>query len=238
MAEIHIFLDNTPGVGNTSIASLLIQHQLNKGKNVLAIDAAATCANFIGYKSLNVEHFNMRDDNGGIDIARFDQLFAMINDANVDSVVIDTDSSTSLALTPYLINNDIVNVLEKQGHHVIINSVVSPFRQTESLWSFSNVCDNFGSKNPNVIVWLNEYKEEIQHKGKRFEEFKVYRNNEEKIKSIITLGKQTYYKDIELMREKGFTFDEAINSEEFSLIPTQRLKKLKAECYEALDVAI
>ncbi len=70
---------------------------------------------------------------------------------------------------------------------------------------------------------------------------KVYQTNKEHIEGIITIHqktRETFGYDVQMMLEKKFTFEEAIASPEFHIIPRQRLKMVQNELWEQLDAVL
>ena len=90
----------------------------------------------------------------------------------------------------------------------------------------------------NVIVWLNEYFGEVLKDGKRFEEFTVAEEYAPKLVGAVLIpdrNPHTYGDDVRQMLERRLTFDEAIQSADFSLVSKQRLTIVRREIFEQLD---
>jgi hypothetical protein len=92
-----------------------------------------------------------------------------------------------------------------------------------------------------VPLWnyiLNEYFGEVTKDGKTVEEFKVAEEYAPKLVGTVLIRERnphTYGDDVRQMLECRFTFDEAIQNADFSLVAKQRLTIVRRELFEQLD---
>jgi len=78
-----------------------------------------------------------------------------------------------------------------------------------------------------IVIWLNQYFGRIEHAGKTFTEMIVFEENHHKLLGSIGVPKRnqdTFGRDVEEMIARKQTFDEAIQSSDFSIMTKQRLK--------------
>ena len=87
-------------------------------------------------------------------------------------------------------------------------------------------------------MWLNDHKGEVKDGNKSFQDFKIYKDGQQKIIGIVHIPNRnpdTFGKDIQRMTELNLTFTEVDASPEFTLMPRQRLRTVKRDIYEQLD---
>jgi hypothetical protein len=85
---------------------------------------------------------------------------------------------------------------------------------------------------------LNEYFGEVESDGKRFEDMAVYAKHREKIAGAVLVPRhnpQTWGEDVREMLERRMTFQEAVESSQFTVVAKQRLQILRREIFEQLD---
>ncbi len=118
--------------------------------------------------------------------------------------------------------------IEDLGH--MFDSTINGFAQLIN--QFSNEAQ--------FVVWLNPYWGAIEHEGKAFEQMKVYRENKDRISALIQipdLKKETYGRDLTDMLQQKQTFNEALKTQERSIMTRQRLKLLRDQLFGQRDQA-
>lgn len=238
MANIHMILQGKGGVGKSFSAATLAQYKVEKGQTPLCIDTDPINQTFAGYKALNVTKLDIMDGDE-INTRKFDTLIELIAPSKHD-VVIDNGASTFVALAHYLISNDIAQLLESMGHKLIIHTVVTGGQALmDTVSGFSQLATQFPE--PSLfVVWLNRFWGEIELDGKLFEDMKAYKNNKERVSSIINvplMKEETFGKDLSDMLQARLTFDESINSKDLSIMTRQRLSIYRKELFSSLDAA-
>ena len=106
----------------------------------------------------------------------------------------------------------------------------------DTLSGFNQVAET--SRDRNVVVWLNEYFGPIRLDGAPLADMAVYKKNRDKVLGSVAIVKRnqdTFGRDIEEMIAAKITFDEAIRSDEFSIMAKQRLKIVKENLFAQLD---
>ena len=125
MSTVHFVLQGKGGVGKSLIASLLYQYLHQQGLAVVGVDTDPVNAAFSGYKNLSVQSLDIMvgDD---IDQRRFDSLMEIILQQSENShIVTDNGASTFLPLCSYLKDNAALDLLDQEGHTVLLHTVLT-----------------------------------------------------------------------------------------------------------------
>ena len=236
MRTVHLILQGKGGVGKSLVASLLCQYLIAQGRNILAFDTDPVNQTLTGYKDLPVQELHlMKGDD--IDRRRFDQLIEDILTAPGD-VVVDNGAASFVPLSVYLKENQTIDFLEESGIRVLIHTV---FTGGQAMKETADGLVSLASHFPTVplVVWLNRYFGEIATETKKFEEFKVYRENQDKIAALIYIplkSQQTFGKDLEELFSRHQTFAAALASDALPVMTKQRLKIFWNEVSQAIDM--
>jgi hypothetical protein len=89
-----------------------------------------------------------------------------------------------------------------------------------------------------IIVWLNEFFGEVREGNRPFEQFKLAQDLAPKLVGSVLIRKlnpDTFEDDVQQMLRSRLTFEEAIISEDFSLVSKQRLQIVRRELFEQMD---
>ena len=236
MRTVHLILQGKGGVGKSLVASLLCQYLIAQGRNILAFDTDPVNQTLTGYKDLPVQELHlMKGDD--IDRRRFDQLIEDILTAPGD-VVVDNGAASFVPLSAYLKENQTIDFLEESGIRVLIHTVCTG---GQAMKETADGLVSLASHFPTVplVVWLNRYFGEIATETKKFEEFKVYRENQDKIAALIYIplkSPQTFGKDLEELFSRHQTFAAALASDALPVMTKQRLKIFWNEVSQAIDM--
>ena len=236
MRTVHLILQGKGGVGKSLVASLLCQYLIAQGRNILAFDTDPVNQTLTGYKDLPVQELHlMKGDD--IDRRRFDQLIEDILTAPGD-VVVDNGAASFVPLSAYLKENQTIDFLEESGIRVLIHTVCTG---GQAMKETADGLVSLASHFPTVplVVWLNRYFGEIATETKKFEEFKVYRENQDKIAALIYIplkSQQTFGKDLEELFSRHQTFAAALASDALPVMTKQRLKIFWNEVSQAIDM--
>jgi len=234
--NIHLILQGKGGVGKSYVAALLAQYYLERG-TTLCIDTDPVNATFASFESLNVQRADIMEGDD-INPRRFDVLMETIFGANCDDVIIDNGASSFVPLLSYLLSNGVIDLFKEYGHTPVIHTVVTGGQaQTDTLAGFVKLLDHFGASGEQLVVWLNEFWGPVVDRGIPFERMPVYKHNEAKVKTVITIPElkhETFGEDIAQMLKAKRTFDEAINSGDYAFMAKQRLTKIKNHLFESM----
>ena len=235
MRTVHLILQGKGGVGKSLVASLLCQYLIEQGREILAFDTDPVNQTLTGYKDLPVQELKlMKGDD--IDRRRFDQLIEAVLSAS-DDVVVDNGAATFVPLSSYLKENQTVDFLEEAGMRVLIHTV---FTGGQAMKETADGLVSLARHFPTVplVVWLNRYFGEIATAGKQFEEFKVYRENQDQIAGLIYIpmkSPQTFGRDLEELFSRHQTFAQAAVDASLPVMTRQRLKIFWSEVCQAID---
>ncbi|WP_428412698.1 ArsA-related P-loop ATPase [Legionella sp.] len=236
MMRIHITMQGKGGVGKSFVSATTAQYKLHKGHSPLCIDTDPINATFHGFKALNVQRLEIMDGDE-INSRHFDTLIEWIASTPND-VIIDNGASSFVPLSHYLISNQIPALLKELGHELVVHSVITGGQALlDTMNGFSQLISQF-PLDTHFVVWLNPYWGPIEHEGKPFEQMKVYRENKERISSLIhipALKEETYGRDLTDMLQKKITFNEALEDTQTNIMTRQRLKIVRDQLFSQLD---
>lgn len=239
MATVHFIQQGKGGVGKSMIAAILYQVLGYAGKEVAAFDTDPVNATLSGFKEFSVTLLDILR-NGDIDPRQFDSLIDTIIELAPDThAIVDNGASSFLALNSYVKENNILGLLQEEGHSIFLHSVVTGGQAIgDTVLGLRSLALGFSSTP--IVVWLNPYFGEIIMDGRPFEEFKVYQEFSSQFHAIITIpqgNKATIGKDLETMFAKRQSFETAINSSQ-SIVVRSRLERYRHELIEAIDSAV
>jgi len=238
MAKIHMVLQGKGGVGKSMIAAAIAQYKASKGLSPLCIDTDPVNATFEGYKALKARRLNIMDGDE-INTRNFDALVELIAPTKND-VIIDNGASSFVALSHYLISNEVPALLQDMGHELIVHTVVTGGQALQDTVSgFAQLAGQFPDESV-FVVWLNPYWGPIEHEGKGFEQMKAYKDNKDRVSAIIqipTLKEETYGRDFSEMLQARLTFDEALAMKSLTIMTRQRLKIVRTQIFGHLENA-
>ena len=238
MATVHFIQQGKGGVGKSMIASILYQTLRYREKPVVAFDTDPVNATLAGFKEFEVTCLDILK-NGDIDPRQFDTLIDSIMEQRPEThVIVDNGASSFLALNSYIKENNIIGLLEGDGHSVFFHSVITGGQAiADTVLGLRSLAVGFPTTP--IVVWLNPYFGEIVMDGRPFEEFKVYHEFSGQFHAVITIpegNKATIGKDLETLFAKRQSFENAISSGQ-SIVVRSRLQRYRDTLVTAIDNA-
>lgn len=236
MSAIHIILQGKGGVGKSLVAALLAQYL--EGKNEMGLFLADTDPvndTFARYSAFDAERVEILNADKNIDARVFDGLIEKLLEHEGDAVI-DSGSSTFVPLSAYMLENNVIGLLQEAGKKVFIHTILTGGQSVDDTMIGLNSLLN--SQDAPVVVWQNEFFGSVEKDGKKFVESKLYEKNKKRIQGIVTIHKRnqdTFGKDMELMISNQLTFNQAMISNLFTIMPRQRLKQIRNSIFEQLD---
>jgi cellulose biosynthesis protein BcsQ len=231
----HFTLQGKGGVGKSFTSSILAQYFKSIGANTKPIDTDPVQQSLLAYKALNAEHIDLMND-AKINERNFDKLIERLL-TEEGTFVIDNGSSSFIPLSNYLIENKAIQMLKDAGRQIYIHCVIAGGESlTDTLRGFSVLAQQTNEKN--IVIWLNEYFGAIERDGKAFNEMKVYLEHADKVRGIVRIPKRnqdTFGQDIAALTAGKLTYQEAIDSANFSIMAKQRIKTVQRDIFEQLD---
>jgi hypothetical protein len=232
---VHFTLQGKGGVGKSFVSSILAQYAQSKHASVQCFDTDPVNATFAQYRRLRAEHLNVLK-RGTINEKHFDVLVERIC-KGAGTFIVDTGATTFVPLWNYMLENEVLRFLSSRGRKAYVHCVVTGGQaMSDTLNGFAKLAETTTEKN--VIVWLNEYFGEVTNDGRVFEEFTVAQENAAKLLGSVLIRERnpnTFGDDLKHMLERRWTFEEAIQSDECSLVSKQRLEIVRRELFEQLD---
>ena len=230
--QVHFILQGKGGVGKSVIATLFAQYMRNFGP-LSCIDTDPINPTFSMFKSLNVEHLNLLSSPNKINERIFDDLIEKILTADTN-FVIDNGAGGFLAVSNYIIENDIVDVLAdfKVFVHVPITGAQAFEETATGLVSISRQFN----VNAKIIIWINEYFGKLD---KALNEYPFYKKIDQKkvVGEIIIpeVSTDTYGGDIKMMLSTYKTFGEIANDAALKTMVKRRMDIFKTKIFSQLD---
>lgn len=236
MNAIHLVLQGKGGVGKSLVAALLAQYlsSLQPAAALLCADTDPVNDTFARYGAFGAQRIKILNADKNIDSRAFDSLIETVL-LHEGDCVIDNGASTFIPLSAYLKENSVVELLQEAGKKVFIHTVLTGGQAMDDTLMGLNAL--LTTQAAPVVVWENEFFGEVARDGRRFADSKLYEKNKARIAGIVTLHKRnqdTFGKDMELLVSNKLTFDEAMGSPVFSLMPRQRLKIIQKSVFEQL----
>jgi hypothetical protein len=233
---IHLVLQGKGGIGKSVVASWLSEYLMNRGRPLYCIDGDPVNRSLAQYKSLPVQKLDLVNEEGIIVRARYDALLERF--ATEKGVfVLDSGATAFLPLWSYIVESEVIRVLNELDREVYVHCVVSGGEMlSDSLLGFDTLASSTPSRN--VVVWINEYFGPVAREGKTFDQMNVFQRHADKVLGSIGIpqrSRDTFGASILLMREKKLTFEDAIQSDQLMLAQKSRLQIVRRDLYEQLD---
>jgi hypothetical protein len=124
-----------------------------------------------------------------------------------------------------MFENDVAGFCKEHGRQLTIHSVLTGGQaQADTMDGLASLLEHFSSVP--VVVWLNEFFGRIERDGRKFEESKLFRDNQEQILALIRIPevrKETFGADMDQMLRQKLTFKEVKEAAGFTVMARQRL---------------
>jgi hypothetical protein len=231
---VHWMLQGKGGVGKSTCSAFLLQYLLDRGIPVEGIDTDPVNRTFRSYQRLPVD---------AIEILEKEEINPRAFDLVVERVlsekkhyVIDTGASSFIALWKYLHNSRIFPLLRGHDRRALVHTVVAAGGALmETMAGLKALAAT--SPERNLVVWINEHEREAERAGLKVTDMAAYQESAEKIVGtvLVPLPSAVYKQDIAQMIEGRKTFEEAIESTEFGIVPRMRLATFRDEVWANLD---
>jgi hypothetical protein len=236
MSAIHFVLQGKGGVGKSFAAVLLAQYLLSKDRPLVCADTDPVNATFTQYKSLNVAHVDIAE-NGRVLQQKFDPLIDKIATTDAD-FIIDNGAATFMPLTTYMSDNDIFDLLAEHGKKVYIHNILTAGQaKSDTLNGFETLAGKVNGS-AKIVLWENEYWGTLDYNGHPVTALKLYKENKNKVAGIVKIAQRTgddYISTIKSMTEKHMTFNDVLESTDFTVVAKSRVRKVVTGVFEELD---
>lgn len=233
---VHLVLQGKGGVGKSLVASILAQYFIQQnGQAVHCVDTDPVNQTFAQYRELGVRRLELLSD-GSIDQRAFDGLMErLLTEEGV--FVVDNGSSTFIPMWNYILENDVIRVLNESGRRIFVHCVVTGGQAlTDTLSGFAKLAET--TPDQNIILWVNEYFGRIERDGKALGDLPVFQTHAGKVRGSVAIPKRnrdTFGRDVEDLLRRKLTFQEALVGAEFPIMVRQRLKVIQRELFEQLS---
>ena len=241
-STIHFIMQGKGGAGKSLVAGLFHQYLTDEGKTVFGFDTDPVNQTFQAFEGLNVQFIPIME-NDVINSRFFDNLIeAILKITEEDAhIIIDSGASSFIPMAAYMLEGDIINYLEGQGHRVIIHSVVIGGQGAKETFNgFIDLAENF--KDAHFVVWQNHWFGKVEHEGVSLVNSKPYEACVDRVLGIINVKKfreETFGHDFSAILANHETFSEAINDEKYTVMARSRLSQIRRQIFnEIKDVGI
>lgn len=236
MSNIHFLLQGKGGVGKTFASSLLMQFFKERRNGVFGIDTDSVNHTLSQYKSYEVKEYDIyRPETSYLDESVIEEMAEFIYESTHENIVIDNGASSFVPLIQYLMANNIIPLLQEAGHHIYIHTVITGGQGLEdTAGGLMSLLSNF--PDTSIITWLNFKFGDIEINGKQFDEWPMYKNNQNLISGVIPIDfqqGQLFQEDLEFMLAGKLTFDEAMSQSK--LFSRNRLKQMKSQIFDLIE---
>lgn len=239
MARVHLIMQGKGGVGKSMVAALLAQYFRARGVNPLCIDTDPINSTFARYAALEVQELAIMDGDE-INVRKFDMLVESVVETDRSNVIVDNGASSFVALSSYLIANQVPSLLSDMGHELAVHTIITG---GQALMDCLDGFDDLAKQLPvecHFVVWLNPYWGPVEHKGKQFESMQAYKTHRGRITSIVEIQRmraEMHGQDFSEMLREQKTFEEAIVDCERTVMTRQRLKTTQRDLFSRMDSA-
>ena len=236
MKEVHFVVQGKGGVGKSFCASILGQYlQENCSEALHCFDTDPVNATFSAITALNPKVVNIMTQHNTIDTRNFDDMIEKL--VALDGIgLIDNGAATFVPLMAYLAEADLIQILIDSGVRVVMHVPMNGGQALNDC--VKGLAQTLKTTKADVVVWLNDFKGEVQDGGKDFLKFKVYEANKARIMGVVHIPNRapdTFGKDIYDMTTNNLTFAEALNNHHlFKLAARSRLTRVRNEVFAQL----
>jgi ATP-dependent 26S proteasome regulatory subunit len=155
--------------------------------------------------------------------------------------VVDTGTSSFVAVSHYLIENDVHEQIRLSGKKVVVHAIIvggSTLKETlNDLYELARQLP----PEVDIVVWLNEHFGLIKQGDKSFTDMEVFKQNRHRIRGTVHLPLRTaatFGEDIKEMMARHLTFEEAVASPDFTLMAKQRLRIIEIDVRKKLRAVL
>lgn len=230
--SLHFVMQSKGGAGKSVCAILLSQYFVERldGK-VHLVDTDPNNKTLGAFKALNVDKLEIIKNVGlekEIDSSMFDQFISTFAESDMPMVV-DTGSGEYLAITSYLISNDMLNQLadlDKEVYiHCPINFGHSGAKTKRCLWALAGAFPD-----AKVVVWESNFF------GTPTESIN-YSDFDNIIGKVVIekRNKDTFERDFTTLLSNNMPFAQAADNINFNFIQKSRLQRIKNDVFTQLD---
>ena len=163
MGTINFIVQSVDGIGKTFFANKLGEY-------------------FIG----DFQNFPLFNTKNAIDQIGLGEIIKTIAATN-HNIIIDTRAENFSEALRFISQESTQSSLFENGVEIFLHVIIAGDKyQDETLNGLLTICKS-ATENVKIIVWLNEYFGKIEGDGKKFQDFKIYKNNRDKIHKVCKL---------------------------------------------------
>jgi hypothetical protein len=145
MKTLYFTLQGKGGVGKTLGSSYLQQYLLsisNKKSKIMGIDTDPNNTSFTSIKKLNVKFLPLFDETQKINERNFDKMIELFYNNTDTTFIVDNGATSFLPLISYLVDNNIMEMLEDKFKIIIHIPITGGQAQDDTLNGMSYIANN------------------------------------------------------------------------------------------------
>ena len=168
MGTINFITQNVDGIGKTFLANKLGEY-------------------FEG----GFQNFPLFNTKNAIDQIGLGEIIKTIAATN-HNIIIDTHAENFSEALRFISQESTQSSFFQNGIEIFLHVIIVGYKyQDETLNGLLTIC-KAATENVKIIVWLNEHFGKIEGDGKEFQDFKIYKNNRDKIHKVCKLKGQKF----------------------------------------------
>lgn len=231
----HFVLQGKGGIGKTFTAALLSQYiDARFPKTLRTFDADQENASFASYKALGVTPINVMNVDRTINRKKFDGMLLELFH-NRSNAVIDTGANTFSALMSYLLENNVIEMLESSGKKVFIHTIIGGGDNLKDTTAgFVSLATQTTCP---MVIWLNE--NSSWGSTENFVDSTTFSKHAGNVRGVVLLqgrNSDTFGDDIRRMNKARLTLKEILSPEsKFNILESSRLSTVINDVFIKLD---
>jgi CobQ/CobB/MinD/ParA nucleotide binding domain len=233
--RVHLVLQGKGGVGKTLVASLLAQFYTEAGRPIACYDTDPVNASFSAITAIAATPVKLFKGDQ-IDFAQLDRLVADFL-ATKSDVIVDNGAASFVPFSRYLIENGISEILTEHRVQMVIHVVITGGGMVmDTLRGLLSIFDSYPPE-VRVVIWVNEFFGPVQADGLNLEDMPIYRDHRDRIIGVVRLEQlnpASFGRNVMEMLDRKLTFAEALSSQEFTVVPKQRLTMVRRAIFEQM----
>ena len=163
MSKAHVFFQFKGGVGKSTLAAMFAEHKMERGVDIVALDADPMNQSLAAYEGLNVQIVNLLEDKTvskhKVDDL-MDSMFEIAEERADVEFIIDVGASSYPVISKYFEVNAVFDVLEEEGITPIVHCpMVGSDMYYDTAAGLASVIKRFPQTK--IVLWLNSFFGEV-----------------------------------------------------------------------------
>ena len=186
MSSINFILQSVDGIGKTYISTKIADYFKSQNAKLVALycDQEGMLLNY--YLKSVEQKIELIDASGQLISSAFNRIIAKAA-ISKSNILIDCAAKDFVTISQFFAQFSTQNLLRENEIETYLHVViVGGSQQDETLNGLLTIC-KIVPESVKIVVWLNQFFGQIEAEGKAFEELKLYKNNRERIHSVLRI---------------------------------------------------